>query len=641
MKKIATLFFLVCLSFSFSYGQIKLPRLIGDGMVLQRDSKIKLWGWASPNEKVKLQFNQEEYNTTADKNGSWSIILPPQPAGGPYNMTFSGNNTVGISNILFGDVWICSGQSNMELTMERVKDKYAAIIAGPGNDKVRQFTIPDKYDFNQPREDLDGGSWQPATRRNVLSFSAVAFFFANELFEKYQVPVGLINTALGGSPVQAWISEDALKQFPAYYNEAQQFKDKTLIARIEAKDNTTRDNWYRLLNDRDEGLKEGWAKPAFNDAGWQQFSVPGYWSDGAAENINGAMWFRKEIDIPAAMTGKQGRLFLGRIVDADSVYINGVFIGATGYQYPPRKYDIPANVLKEGKNLVAIRVISNAGKGGFVPDKPYELITGDQSINLEGPWKYKLGARMDTLPEQTFIRWKPVGLFNAMIAPLLNYSIKGAIWYQGESNASKPADYRQLFTTLIKDWRAKWAQGEFPFLFVQLANFMATDSTPVESNWAELRQAQFNTLSTAPRTAMAVAIDLGEWNDIHPLNKQDVGKRLALQAMQLAYHDSKVVASGPLYRSMKIKGDSIVLTFTNTGSGLVAGGNKALQYFSIAGKDHKFVKANAQIRGNEVVVWSKAITHPVVVRYAWANNPEGANLYNKEGLPASPFETTR
>lgn len=638
MKKIATLFFLIYLSLSFSYGQIKLPKLISDSMVLQRNSKVKLWGWASPGETVKLSFSQKEYTATADGNGKWTIILPPRPAGGPYSMTFSGSNTIELKNILFGDVWICSGQSNMELTMDRVRDEYPAIIAGQGNDRIREFLVPDQYDFNRMREDVGNGAWQSATGKNIAGFSAVAFFFAKTLFEKYKVPIGLINAALGGSPAQAWISEDALQQFPVYYNELQQFKDPALIARIESKDSTIRSNWYRLLNSRDEGLRQRWAGPAIDDAGWQPFNIPGYWSDSLSANINGAAWFRKVINVPASMTGKPARLFLGRIVDADSVYINGVFVGATGYQYPPRKYDIPATLLKEGKNLIAVRVISNSGRGGFVPDKPYMLTAGDQSINLSGPWKYRMGTTMDSLPGQTFIRWKPGGLFNAMIAPLLNYTIKGAIWYQGESNAANPHDYRKLMTTLIQDWRSRWEQGDFPFIFVQLANFMSPDTTATESDWAELRQQQLNTLSSAPRTAMAVAIDLGEWNDIHPLNKQDVGKRLALQAMRLAYNDNKIVASGPLYKSMKIKGDSIILQFTNTGSGLTAAGNKPLQHFSIAGKDRKFVKANALIRGDEVIVWNNGITGPVAVRYAWANNPAGANLYNREGLPASPFE---
>jgi sialate O-acetylesterase len=337
------------------------------------------------------------------------------------------------------------------------------------------------------------------------------------------------------------------------------------------------------------------------------------------------------------MAGQQAKLILGRIVDADSVFVNGVFVGTTGYQYPPRRYDIPSNVLKEGGNTVVVRVISTIGKGGFVLDKPYELVSGGQTIDLKGDWQYRLGATMDPLASQTFVRWKPVGLYNAMISPLLNYSIKGAIWYQGESNAERPLEYRELFSALICDWRKKWSQGDFPFLFVQLPNFMERIEQPSESNWALLREAQLKTLSL-PQTGMAVTIDIGEWNDVHPLNKKDVGKRLALAAQRVAYGDDTIVYSGPIYHSMKIEGNKIVVTFTNTGSGLVAGSGE-LKYFAIAGIDRRFVWAKAKIENNRVVVWSEEVPNPVAVRYAWADNPEGANLYNAEGLPASPFRT--
>ena len=365
-------------------------------------------------------------------------------------------------------------------------------------------------------------------------------------------------------------------------------------------------------------------------------NIPGYWADAGAGRVNGVVWFRKDIELPANLAGKPARLWMGRIVDADSVFINGVFTGTTTYQYPPRRYSVPAGVLKAGKNTIAVRVVNNGGKGGFVPDKPYELIIDQQTIDLKGQWAYQIGATIEPLPGQPTIRWKPFGLYNAMIAPLLPYRIKGIIWYQGESNAGNPADYADLMATLIQDWRSKWGQGEFPFLFVQLANFMEPRSDPAESNWAALRQAQLRTLSVH-NTGMAVAIDLGEWNDIHPLNKLDVGKRLALQAKKLAYGDDKTVCSGPQYRSMQVKGNKAILSFDHTGRGLQAK-EGTLKYFSVAGPDGKFVWAKAEIKGKKVVVWADAVLQPVTVRYAWADNPEGANLYNKEGLPASPFE---
>jgi sialate O-acetylesterase len=365
--------------------------------------------------------------------------------------------------------------------------------------------------------------------------------------------------------------------------------------------------------------------------------IPGYWADETLDFVNGVVWFRKEISVPASFVGKDVRLNLGRIIDADSVFINGNFVGTTSYQYPPRRYDLPPDVIKEGKNIIVVRVINSMGEGGFVEDKPYEIVAGDESIDLRGDWKYRPGASMEPLASQTFIRWKPMGLYNAMIAPLLNYCIKGVIWYQGESNAGRPIEYRTLFPALIHDWRNTWKIGDFPFLFVQLPNFMESKNHPSESNWALLREAQLKTLSV-PNTAMAVAIDIGEWNDVHPLNKKDVGKRLALAALKVAYNEN-VVYSGPIYKSVKIDGKKIEFTFTNVGSGLIAKGSGELKGFAIAGADRQFVWAQAKIDGDIILVWSDQIKHPVAVRYAWADNPEGANLYNMEGLPASPFRT--
>jgi sialate O-acetylesterase len=353
--------------------------------------------------------------------------------------------------------------------------------------------------------------------------------------------------------------------------------------------------------------------------------------------VNGVVWFRKNIQIPASMAGQTALLNLGRIVDADSVFLNGSLVGTTGYQYPPRRYQIPAGVLKEGRNTLVIRVINNTGKGGFVPDKPYELIAARGTIDLKGDWQYRLGAVMEPLAGQTFIRWKPAGLFNAMIHPLLKYRIKGAIWYQGESNTKNPAEYRDLFPAMILDWRKHWKEGDFPFLFVQLANFMEVRNQPSESDWAMLREAQQRALSV-PQTGMAVTIDIGEWNDIHPLNKKDVGKRLARAAQNIAYGHKKVVCSGPVFQSMEINGHKAVLSFANSGKRLKTKGGGTLKGFAVAGPDRRFVWAEARIKKNKVIVSSPEVTNPVTVRYAWADNPE-ANLYNKQDLPAAPFRT--
>jgi sialate O-acetylesterase len=483
--------------------------------------------------------------------------------------------------------------------MKRVSWNYPGEIAHSENKYIRQFYVPQRYNFHHPENDLSYSSlpveqagWRIASPENTPDFSAVAYFFGKYLYEKYKVPVGLINSSLGGSPVEAWISAGALKKFPKYLNEADMFKDSTLIKKIETVDNARINAWNTELWKKDEGNKDSgnmWYNPSLNTSDWDPMIIPGYWADKTKLGwVNGVVWFRKNINITSTMVGKPAKLILGRIVDADSVYINGVFVGTISYQYPPNRFDIPVGILRTGKNIIVVRVINNTGKGGFVPDKLYAIVTGDDTVNIEGEWKFRLGAVMPPLASQTFIRWMPLGLYNSMIAPLLNYRIKGVIWY--------------------------------------------------ESNWALLRESQLKILSV-PNTGMAVTYDIGEWNDIHPLDKKDVGKRLFLAAEKVAYGNDNMVYSGPVYKSMKVEHNKIVLSFTNIGTGIIAKGGGELKYFSIAGADKHFVWAKAKIDGNKVVVWSDEISKPAAVRYAWADDPEGANLYNKEGLPASPFRT--
>lgn len=637
----SVLCFCVFLISETGFCEVRLPKLISDGMVLQRDAKVKIWGWASPDEKVTINFNGKKYNTTTDKNGKWIVALSKMKAGGPYGMEINAINNITIKDILIGDVWVCSGQSNMVLPMKRVEDLYGDEIAHAENQFIRHFFVPERYDFNAPREDLVSGKWESVNPENILRFTATGYFFAKSLYEKYHVPIGLINASVGGTPAEAWMSEDALKDFPVSLETAKKFKDSAFVNKIIREDRAASDTWYSSLKQLDRGYEEAekpWYSAGYDASAWDTMQLPAYWEDEGLEGVDGVVWFRKEIDVPASMAGKPARLLMGRIVDGDSVYVNGIFVGTVSYQYPPRKYSVPENLLKAGKNIIVVRVINNIGPGGFVKDKPYKLIAGDQVIDLKGKWQYRLGAKMDPLPGQTFVQYKPSGLYNGMIAPLLNYRIKGVIWYQGESDTGRPIEYRKMFPTLINNWRQKWNEGKFPFLFVQLPNFMETKDEPSESNWALLREAQLTTLAV-PNTGMAVAIDIGEWNDIHPLNKEDVGNRLALAARKVAYGEKNVVYSGPIYKCMKIKGNKIIVTFTNTGSGLIVKGGGELKHFAICGADKKFVWAKARIEGNKIVVWNDNIFDPVVVRYAWADNPEGANLYNKEGLPASPFRT--
>lgn len=623
-------------------SQLRLPRLISDGMVLQRDTELKIWGWAGTGETVVVEFLGKTYRTETRADGKWEVMLEKLQAGGPYSMKIKASTSITLKNILIGDVWVCSGQSNMVIPMERVRILYEDEIANCTNPFLRQFVVPDKYDFHAPQEDIDGGSWEEAKAETILQYTAVGYFFAKNLFEKYQIPVGLIRNSVGGTPVEAWMSEENLKKFPGNLEVIEQLRVEGYIESVMKKEQAAMNEWFSALNQNDKGLINGepaWADPNLDISDWSTMKVPALWSEEGLKDFKGAVWFRKEIDVPASMSGKAAKLYMGTIVDSDSAYVNGVFVGSTGYQYPPRRYEVPANVLKPGRNIIALRVISNNGGGEFIKDKVYSLFTKDEAINLQGEWQYKVGVEMtNPMPPTTFFQYKPSGLFNAMLAPLFNYRMKGVIWYQGESNTGDPKGYHEKFAAMITEWRERWKQGSFPFMFVQLANFMEAKQQPSESNWAELRDEQRRTLEV-PNTGMAVAVDVGEWNDLHPLNKKAVGNRLALLAQNLAYGEKEVVSSGPIYESMKVDENKIILSFTSIGGGLVAKDGGDLNHFAIAGDDKKFIWAKAEIEGDKVVVWSDKITNPAAVRYAWADNPAGANLYNKEGLPATPFTT--
>ncbi|WP_415327876.1 sialate O-acetylesterase [Chryseobacterium sp. MMS23-Vi53] len=613
-------------------ARIKLPALVSDGMVLQRNQKLNLWGKADANEKVEVKFLNKSYKTTADQNGSWKIILPEQKAGGPYTMTI---NEITLKDILIGDVWLASGQSNMELPMRRLTPLYSNEIKNANNQNIRFFTVPQKYNFKSQQTELDGGKWEATNSQTILNFSGVAYFFAKDLSEKNKVPVGIIHSSLGGSPIQAWMDENSLKKYPEYLDEAKKWQNDDLIKSTESSEQALSKAWYAELDQSDIGLNQHWEKFDLNDSDWKTMKIPGSWEDKEG-SFDGSVWFRKEIILTKNQAGKAAFLNLGRIKDADVTYINGTKVGNVTYEYPPRWYDVPAGILKEGKNIIAVRVSNGSGKGQFIADKPYYLEIDGQKIDLKSEWKYKIGAKVDRMaPGQTFIRWKPTGLYNAMINPLINYNIKGTLWYQGESNTGKPKEYGDLLTTMITDWRNKFNNKEMPFITVQLANFMESKAQPIESNWAELRDQQRKVSLQVPNAGLAVIIDIGEWNDIHPLDKKTVGDRLALQAMKLAY-GKNIVADGPVYQSMKVDGNKIVLTFKKGTDDFAP--IAELKGFAIKNADGKWAWAKAKIEGKTIVVWNDSVTNPVAVRYDWADNPDG-NLKNKTGLPASPFTT--
>lgn len=614
-----------------------LPSLITDGMILQRNRKIKIWGWAQSREKVKVIFKEKEYLTAANAEGEWSLFLPAQKAGGPFEMRIAAAaEEITVSDILIGEVWLCSGQSNMELPIRRVKDKYAEEIKNAQNDQIREFKIPITYNFKQENEDIEGAEWSKLSQNTILDFSAAAYFFAKKLQAEYQVPVGILNASVGGSPVEAWMSRESLADYPQYLKKADKYSDSEVIREAEKYNLKINLNWARKIKEIDTGLNNEipYYEEKYDDQDWKKVEIPTKFDQINFENKNGIVWFRKEINLTASQAKKEARLWLGRIVDADKAYLNGQMVGATTYKYPPRKYELKAGSLKAGKNIIALRVVVNDGQGEFVADKPYKLFVGDSEIDLRGEWKYKIAAEIkEDKKEEIFIQWQPTGLFNGMIAPLLNYKIRGICWYQGESNTGREEEYKDLFSKMIRLWRNRFGSSKLPFIYAQLPNFEPPEANDREI-WAAFRNAQRDALSLE-NTAMTVNLDLGEWNDLHPLNKKDVAHRFYLAARNLAYGED-IVYSGPQFKSAVQKESKIFIKFDLIDGGLKIKGDN-LKGFELAGADKNFKEAAAAVENNKVLIWNEEIDKPEYFRYAWRDNPVEANLYNQLDLPAGTF----
>lgn len=538
---------LLCLcATSMVNAKVKLPALISDGMVLQREQPIKVWGTADAGESVQVKFLKNAtptgvkggklkatYTVTADANGKWTLTLPAMKPGGPYILQV---NDIELKDILVGDVWLCSGQSNMELPVSRVTDMFRDEISAYENTNIRQLKVPNIFNFHAPQADLpDYVAWKPLTQENVMNFSALAYFFAKAMYEKNSIPVGLINSSWGGTPVEAWISEEGLKEFPKYINDKRQYEDDAYLKSIKQTEGLNFYRWNTSLYRGDAGLHEAtpWYAANYNDKDWKTVDLfSTNWGTNGLNPINGSHWFRKEVEVPQDWNGKEATLRLGCIVDADSVYVNGTFVGTVSYQYPPRIYTIPAGVLKAGKNTVTIRLISNNGYPHFVKEKPYKIICGNEEVSLQGEWKYRLGASMPPAPGMMFFCYKPVCLYNAMIAPLQNYGIRGVLWYQGESNVDRRNEYAALLTTMIADWRSSFDKPELPFYIVELADFLSKDDISGRQAWAEMRKEQAKVAKTNRNTRLIRNSDLGEWNDIHPLDKKTLGQRAAESALE-------------------------------------------------------------------------------------------------------------
>lgn len=625
---------------------VRLPRLVGDHMVLQRDAPLPLWGWAAPGETVKVTFKGKTYAAkSGGPAGKWTLTLPATSAGGPYLLQVKGSNELVINDVLVGDVWLASGQSNMEWPV-RDANNATAEIAAANYPTIRRIDVPNVAALT-PQPDFGGAGWQLCSPQTVGEFSAVAYFFARDLQQhRPKVPIGLITAEWGGTPAEAWTSAAALRTQPDFIARIAAVaamkgtipgQETAYAARVKA--------WQASPAGQDQGWRNHWADPQFSSATWPTMPLPGYWEAQvqALRNFDGVVWLRREVTLTAAEAAQPAQLALGRIDDNDSTWVNGMPVGGTRGYYPKRQYAVPANMLKAGRNVITVRVVDNGGGGGiWGAGADMSLTTATRALPLAGAWQYHIAYDPATQPQNPFPggpQMTPTALYNGLIAPLLPYALKGVIWYQGETNASRAAQYRTLFPNLIRDWRAQWQQPKLPFLFVQIAGYQPNGNQPVESTFAELREAQQLALAL-PATGMATAIDVGDSSDIHPRNKQEVGRRLALQARRIAYNEAKTVASGPEFDQLTVTGNTVRLTFKNQGTGFVLKDTTGpyLRGFAIAGPDRKFVWAQGELQGNTLILHSPVVPAPVAVRYAWSNMPF-VNLYNNEELPAPPFRS--
>ena len=609
--------------------------LFTDNAVLQRDRDIVVWGTADPGGVIEVELEENEATATVDEQGTWQVTLPAMEAGGPYELEIEGAEERSLKNIMIGDVWVASGQSNMEWVLKADVDNFEEEIAKADFPNIRLLTVEKNTSYT-PLDSLaavDGG-WLPCSPQTVPNFSAVAYFFGRQIHQDEDIPIGLISSNWGGTPAEAWTSESALMRvpgFPAVLKEQEQQKE------IDPEEETLKRN--AIIKGADQKVSDANYRPDFDVSQWKMMTIPTLWeaSDTTLRTFDGFVWFQKSVTLPARYAGKPLTLHLGAIDDDDITWFNGQRVGATQGYTQPRTYTLPGEVVKAGENIITVRVQDNMGGGGlYGPSEAMYLAEGEDklAVDLTGRWAYD-ATQEPPFPPTSNRQNQPATLYNAMIAPLLPYPIKGVIWYQGESNAGRAEEYATLFPAMIEDWRQQWGGNAFPFLFVQLANFKPNGAPP--DQWAYLREAQ-NAALKLDKTGVAVTIDIGDSTDIHPRNKLDVGDRLATAARAVAYGEASVF-TGPMYESMRVSGDSIVIRFQGVGEGLMKLPDEEVAGFTIAGQDRTFKKATVHIISpTEVSVWAADVEQPTAVRYGWANNP-AVNLYDENGLPVSPFRT--
>ena len=640
------------LCISWAEAKVSLPQLFQSGMVMQRGKPIPVWGKADAGESVTIQFNKKKYTTTADADGKWRIDLPKMKAGGPYQLSV---NDLVIDNVMIGDVWLLSGQSNIDVHIERVYPQYVQEVDSYENPQIRLFRVQNETATHGVKDDIRPTSinWKPLNKQNAWPFSAIGYFLGKRMFEKTGVAQGVIVNSWGGTPIEAWISADSLaKDYPMLIKRIAFYQNDNYIrAQMQANGEASR-RWNELLDkgeERGKGKEEReytYVSLSFNDADWQTINQNDWSWRGT-----GSIWLRQHIQIDKAHAGKPARLLLGTLYDQDVTYLNGKQIGSTGYQYPPRRYDIPEGLLQEGDNVIAIRFINKNGAVHFIPEKPYMLCFGDDRfsqnplpkdvIPLGNTWKFHLGVEMPPCPGgDVSLQNQPTTLYNAVLYPLAPYAISGIVWYQGESNTGNPGPYADYLKKLIGCWRDTWQDQQMPFVIAQLANYDGRQQTgfprpisyqaaPVNSSWAQLREAQRLVAKADPYAELAVLNDLGETVDIHPLRKKEAAERIGLCFDRLVYNNK--VWLSPEVVTAEVKDGKVILTLDKP----VQPGT--LNEFELAGPDGRFVNAEATADANRITILSP-LASPQKIRYAWKDNPLKANVRSLDGLPMSSFE---
>lgn len=634
-------------------SSLRIPSILGSHMVLQQGRPARFWGWSAPMATITASLAGQTATAKADAAGRWRVELPTPSAGGPYEATLSdGQSTINLTDILVGEVWVCSGQSNMEWPFEAAHNAETELPKA-NHPLIRLFNAnPGRKPCAEPQEDL-AGKWQLCATATAAHITAVGYFFGREIMQTQGIPVGIISSSWGGTLAEAWTEWSFLKKNPECASITKPYE--ALLNRapddfdIEKRLITHAQKVMFYQDPGNRGFLHGYAEPDFDDSAWPAM-LPSYWQL-KGHNVNGAFWFRKEVTIPAEWVGKELRIELGALDDFDVTYFNGIEVGSTdrttqNWWMHRRVYTIPANLVKAGRNIVATRIFDEFGNGGFAGGSQMRMYCGEQHIPILGEWRYKIEYAFEKdMPAKVQALMisgganhhnSPSNLYNGMIHPITPLPIRGVLWYQGESNASRAHQYRTLFKTLINSWRAAWGQPDMPFLFVQLANYQLPQTDPCEEGWGPIRDAQAAALSL-PNTGMVTAIDIGEANDIHPRDKESVGHRLALVARATVYGES-IPYSSAAYRSMEINGDTITLNFDHTYGGLTTKDGEAPKSFVIRGADTEWQWAEARIDGERIHVRSPLVARPIAVRHAWANNPPH-NVYNAIGLPLFPFTT--